>query len=62
MQNKLRSAGYFDTGGTKMIIHAIPLSESNTWEEQVEQLRTSLGESKDDEDEGEEWKRGKQQE
>lgn len=62
MQDKLRSAGYFNTGGTRMFIFAIPLSESSTWEEQIEELRTALGESGDDDDEGEEWKRGKQQE
>ena len=58
MQNKLTSAGYFETGGTKMVVNITRLLEPITWEEQIEQLRVSLGENEDDEDQGEEWKRG----
>lgn len=60
MQNRLMSAGYFNTGGTKMVVHITRLPEPITWEEQIRQLRKTLGEKRDDEDEGEEWKRGKE--
>lgn len=59
MQDKLRAAGYFDTGGTKMVVSITRLCEPIAWEEQIRQLRESLGKSEDDEDEGEEWKRSK---
>jgi hypothetical protein len=62
MQERLMAAGFFNTGGTRMRVFATRLLEPITWDEQIEQLRESLGESEDDEDEGEEWKQGKEPE
>ena len=53
MQQKLMSNGYWGTGG---IINRLP--EPITWEEQIAELRESLGQDNlENDDEGEEWKR-----
>jgi hypothetical protein len=56
MQEKLLKNGYAGTGGTRAKLFVTRLPEPITWEEQIAELRESLGDDTDD-DEGEEWKK-----
>ncbi len=58
MQETLKKLGYFNTGGAEVKVFITSLPEPIPWEEQLERLRAQLGETSDEEEEGEEWKRG----
>ena len=56
MQENLLRNGYWATGGTLATIHVTHLPNPVNWEQQMEELRVSLGEMSEN-DEGEEWKK-----
>jgi hypothetical protein len=62
LQTKLMESGFFDTGGLHAVVSVTRLPEPISWEEQLEWLRENLGnksdEDEEDDDSGEEWKRG----
>ncbi|MHB0956839.1 MAG: hypothetical protein ACYC0X_12950 [Pirellulaceae bacterium] len=54
MQETLIKLGYFNTGGARVKAVITSLPEPIPWEEQLERLRNQLGETSDEEEEGEE--------
>lgn len=56
MQQKLMRNGYWGTGGTRAQVIVNRLPEPISWDEQLAELRESLGRDNLDDDEGEEWK------
>ncbi|MHB0959292.1 MAG: hypothetical protein ACYC0X_23525 [Pirellulaceae bacterium] len=58
MQETLIKLGHFNTGGVRVKVIITGLPEPIPWKEQLERLRKQLGETSDEEEEGEEWKRG----
>jgi hypothetical protein len=58
MQETLIKLGYFNTGGARVKVIITSLPEPIPWEEQLERLQEQLGETSDEEEDGEEWKRG----